>query len=382
MAFKELIRRLFIRIPTNLVKNGGIIILLVIAYGVIGSHFIMNLNLFDSVYFSVTTMTTVGYGDIIPKTDIQKIFAMTLALAGVSTIAFVFTILLRRLTTKMTKISKGVKMMDKIDKMKGYYILCGYGRVGKIVFNELRARNQDIVLVEKDETVLKDLVEDDNLIIINRDATDDTVINNILKDNCKSVIVSTGSDVTNLFIVLTVSEISPDTWVVSRCNKSENIGRLYKSGANEVVSPEVSGGKKLYFEAVKPHLMRLTVRHSVDKIKTEMDIIIRHNCTMENIDYPFPGIIEPLSREIGAVHEDDVEKFISSLDKNAIKKESLENLYKAVGNIHSHWISAPNKDVLNQLIDDLESEIDVIGFNLSDKKIAKITRENLEGQKK
>ena len=81
----------------------------------------MGLNLIDSLYYTIITMATVGFGDIVPTTALQKIFSMTVALSGVGTIAYVFSGVIQNFTEKLTEYSKGAKMYKKIDKMNNYY---------------------------------------------------------------------------------------------------------------------------------------------------------------------------------------------------------------------------------------------------------------------
>ncbi|MBQ9026724.1 MAG: NAD-binding protein [Methanobrevibacter sp.] len=353
-------------------------IILLFAYGIIGSHFIMGLNLIDSIYYSVVTMATVGYGDLTPTTGIQKIFATTLALGGVALLAYVFNIILTNFQEKMSKYSKGARKMKTIEQMENYYVLCGYGRVGKVVFEELNQRNQNVIIFEKDSEITESIEEKSNVVVINKDATEDDLIAKVAGEKCRSVIISTGSDVTNLFIVLTIRETNPDAWIVSRASKLENISRLRKAGADKIVSPEIIGGKDLYLESAKPHLLRLTVKHTTDEIYDEFEIISKHGCTLENIDYHIPGIETPLSRDIKTMDLEDGKKFKKYLDTNKDAKDALNNLYNSVDNIHSHLISGPDRSTFEKLIIDLEKEITIIGKNLSNKEIMKITKKRKE----
>lgn len=370
---RRFIEKILAKVPLKYIKNGAILIIGLLAYGIIGSRFIMGLNLLDSAYYSIITMATVGYGDILPITPLQKVFSMTLALSGVGTITYVFSIILDNFSNKISIFSKGAKMYKKIKNMKDYYILCGYGRVGKVVFKELKKRNQNVIIIEKEEDELEDVEADQSTIIIQKDATNGNLLKKLITDKCRSIIVTTGSDVSNLFIVLTIREIQPNAWVVSRCSETENINRLYKAGANKVISPELIGGEDLYFEAAKPHLIRVTLKHNVEDIAREINMILEHNCTLENIDYHFPGIRAPLSRKIGVVTTEEVEKFEDSLKKNPQKRESLKNLYDSVHEIHSHWISGSNKTYIDKLIKEMEKTDRIIGIDLTNEEIAEIT---------
>ena len=370
--------KLLTKLPTKFVTSGVILIIALFIYGIIGSHFIMGLNLIDSIYYAVITMATVGYGDYIPQNGIQKIFATTLALAGVALLAYVFNIILTNFQERMSEYSKGARKMRAIKNMDDYYILCGCGRVGKIVLEELRQRNQNVIIIEKDPEVCENIEESNNVVVLNKDAIDNDYITELANEKCNSIILSIGDDVTNLFIVLTIRETNPDAWIVTRASKVENISKLRKAGADKIVSPEISGGNDLYFESTRPHLLKITVKHDADEIFDEFEIIAKHGCTLETIQYHVPGISTPLTRKIKTMNLLDGEKYKNYLKTHDDQKQALYNLYKITNNIHSHLISGPDKTTFDKLIKDLEKMEEIIGINLSNDEIAKLTKKDIK----
>jgi voltage-gated potassium channel len=363
---------------TKIVTSGLILIIALFIYGIVGSYFIMGLNIIDSIYYSVITMATVGYGDYIPTTGIQKIFATTLALGGVALLAYVFNIILTNVQERMSEYSKGARKMKKIENMDDYYILCGFGRVGKVVFEELSKRNQNVIIYEKNEEICEDIEENESVVVLNKDATQSELISQLAGEKCRSVIISTGDDVANLFIVLAIRESNPDAWIVSRASKEENYSRLRKAGADKIVSPELIGGKDLYLESTRPHILKITIRHGVDEIYDEFKIISKHGCTLENIQYHLPGIETPLTRKINTMNIEDGKQFWNHLDKNPDQKDAIENLYKIVSNVHSHIISGPDRATFQKLVDELEKKFEIIGINLTKKEIVKLTKKNIK----
>lgn len=375
---RKITLKLLKKLPQKYVTTGLIIIIILFIYGVVGSYFIMKLNFIDSVYYSVITMATVGYGDYIPKTGIQKMFATTLALSGVALLAYVFNTLLTNFQERLILFSKGVRKMKLIEKMKDYYIICGYGRVGKVVLNELIERNQNVVIIEKNEEIVEKIEETDSLIALHEDATDNDLISKLAGDKCRSVILCTGEDVINIFIALTIRETNPDTWIVSRASKIENISRLKKAGANKVVSPEVIGGRDLYFESARPRLLNITIRHDFDKIFNESEIINKHGCNLENVQYHLPGIETPFTREIKKKDFIDGKHYKHYLNLHDDKKEAFKNLYRTVNNIHTHEISGPDNVNFDNLVEDLGEIGEIIGINLTNKEIAEITKKEMD----
>ena len=370
--------KILTKMPTRYIDNGLIFIVGLFVYGIVGTHHIMKLNWFDSIYYATITMTTVGYGDYLPSTGIQKIFATTLAIGGVALLAYVFNIILANFQEKMSEYSQGAKKMKAIEVMKDYYIICGLGRVGKVVLEELLERNQNVIVIDKDKDKCESLKETDNLIIINEDAIEDDLIAKLAGDKCRSVIICTGDDVNNLYIVLTIRETNPDAWIVTRASKLDNIKRLRKAGADKIVSPEIIGGEDLYYESARPHILRVTVKHTVDEIYDEFKIIAKHGCTLETIDYHIPGIETPLTREVKAMKLHDGKRYQNYLNSHDDQRQALENLYKTVNTVHSHFISGPDQTAFDKLLKDLEKQEEIIGVNLTNEEIAKITSKEIK----
>ncbi len=369
--------KILTKMPTRYIDNGLIFIAALFVYGIVGTHYVMNLDWFDSIYYATITMTTVGYGDYLPSTGIQKIFATTLAIGGVALLAYVFNIILTNFQEKMSEYSQGAKKMTAIEVMKDYYIICGLGRVGKVVLGELLERNQNVIVIDKDKNKCESIKETDNLIIINEDAIEDDMIAKLAGEKCRSVIICTGDDVNNLYIVLTIRETNPDAWIVTRASKLDNIKRLKKAGADKIVSPEITGGEDLYYESARPHVLRITVKHTVDEIYDEFKIIAKHGCTLETIDYHIPGIETPLTREIKAMKLHDGKRYQNYLNSHDDQRQALENLYKTVNTVHSHFISGPDQAAFDKLLKDLEKQEEIIGVNLTNEEIAKITSKEI-----
>ena len=375
---RKLTFKLLAKLPTRYISSGIIIIIILFVYGIVGSYFIMDLNLVDSIYYAVITMATVGYGDYIPHTGIEKIFATTLALGGVAVLAYVFNVMLTNFQEKMSKYSQGARKLKAIEVMEDYYIICGYGRVGKVVFEELTDRNQNVIIIDKDKEICDSIEERDNVVVINDDAIENDLVAKLSRDNCRSVIICTGDDVNNLFIVLTVRETNPNAWIVSRASKLDNIKRLKKAGADKIVCPEIIGGEDMYYESSRPHVLRITVKHKVDEIYDEFKIIAKYGCTLENIDYHIPGIETPLTREIKKMKLHEGRRYQNYLSTHDDQRQALENLYKTVNNLHSHLISGPDNATFEKLIKDLEKQEEIIGINLTNEEIAKITAKEIE----
>ncbi|MGZ7116660.1 MAG: 3H domain-containing protein [Methanobacterium sp.] len=348
-----------------------------IIYGIIGSFYIMHLDLVNSLYYTVITIATVGYGDISPITASQKLFTVTLVLGGVGLLAYVFTLTISVVSMSVEEITSGSRMRRRLAATKNHFVLCGYGRVGAAVFRELMKRNQMAIIIERDKKIVeKELWDEPDVLAIPGDATDESILFDAGINRARGVIITTGDDVDNLFITLTAREIHPEIWIVVRASKRENIKRLYRSGADKVISPETSGGEDIYFAAVEPTIMKITMMHEVPQIKKEAEIILKHGCTLENIEYHLPEFREPLGRKIGITKMDELNKFLDSLEREPSRKRSLERIYESVSGIHSHWISGPDKESLNAVAEELKKEGLLLGVDLNEKEIKEAARKH------
>lgn len=375
MIYQHITKSLMDVIDTYKLRNGLIVIIFIILYGEVGSILIMELDPFEALYFTVITIATVGYGDIVPVTILQKLFSMSLSLAGIVVIAYIITTILTNISEGMEEVRSGAIMRKKVANLKEHYILCGYGRVGSVILKELKERNQNVLIIEKNHETVEKLEEDEDLLVINGDATDTDLLKKINLDKAYGMIVATGSDVDNLFIVLTTRELAPDLWIVSRASYSENIKRLKNAGSNEVISPEASGGSELYYAAVTPKMVKITCKHHVKDIATEMKIVLDNNCNIEDIEYDFPGIKEPLVRKIGVIKKENYGKYNDYLNSNLAASKSIKNIYKSMGGLHSHKISGSSSEDLNKTIQELNKKGFILGINLNDEEILKLTKE-------
>ncbi len=346
----------------------GVIILL--AYGIAGSIFIMGLDPLNALYFTVQTIATVGFGDIRPITPVQKLFTVTLVLGGVGLLAYAFTLTITVVTMAVEEITSGAKHRRKIAATMDHFVLCGYSRVGSAVHKELKKRKRNVIIIERNKNVVeKELWEDPDILAIPGDATDESIMLDAGIKRARGVIITTGDDVDNLFITLTARELHPEIWIVARASKKANIKRLYRSGADKVISPEASGAEDIYFAAMEPTIMKITETHGVSGIKKEAEIILKHGCTLENIEYHLPEFKEPLERKVGVSEPKQLNKFLSSLETDKNRKRSLEKIYDSVSGIHSHWISGPTKESLKKVAEELKREGFLIGINLDEEGI-------------
>lgn len=209
----------------------------------------------DALYMTLITISTVGYGEAIPlDTFAERMFAGCLAIAGFGVITFLFTSLtVFFLESDLDYTLRRRRMEKEIRKLKGHYIVCGFGRVGRNVADELVATQRQFVVIDTDEARLAAQLEHlPNLLHLAGDASDDDILLAADIEDAKGVFAVTGDDSRNLMIALTAKQMNSKVRVVARCHEVRNIPKLRKAGADAIVSPDFTGGMRIASAMVRP----------------------------------------------------------------------------------------------------------------------------------
>ena len=229
-----------------------IILAAILAIGTIGYIYIEDLSFFDSLYMTIITISTVGFSEIHPLTVPGRILTMILICASISIGAYSLAIIVRVfIEGELQKKFEKKKMEKQIQKLKDHFIICGFGRIGRIICKELNEDDIDFVVIEQDLSAIEQ-VEKLKYLYLQMDATtEDALIKAGIK-NAKGLVTSVRSDANNVFITLTAKGICPDIFVLSRTSDVKNEDKLKRAGANSVVSPYFIGGRRMAQELKRP----------------------------------------------------------------------------------------------------------------------------------
>lgn len=227
----------------------------VMVAGVIGFMALEGLSFFDALYMTVVTVATVGYGDIVPKTDAGRTFTMVLIIAGVGMTYYTLTFLIGLAVEGQLKNILGRRGMSrKIASLKDHIIVCGAGRVGTNVIQRLRHEADEFVVIESDQAVYDQLVED-KVLAVHGDATRDEVLQTAGLCTAKGVITTLSHDADNVYVTLTAKSLNPDIVIVARAERPEAEEKLRRAGANTVIFPSVMGGRQMVSAITRPVIM-------------------------------------------------------------------------------------------------------------------------------
>ncbi|HEY6950822.1 MAG TPA: potassium channel protein [Bacteroidota bacterium] len=228
------------------------LLVFILSSGVLGYHYLEGWSLFDSLYMTVITLATVGYGETHPLTLPGRAFTMLLILGGMSIIFYALT----EITTfvvegEMTGILRRQRMNRQITKLKNHYILCGAGRSGSHVLDELRKTGRKCVVIEKDPTKVKALLSD-QVPVVEGEATDDQVLRSAGIESAAGLVSALPNDKDNLFVVITARGLNPSLRIVSKVEEITAKDKFLRSGADTAVSANFIGGMRMASELIRP----------------------------------------------------------------------------------------------------------------------------------
>lgn len=207
-------------------------------------------NFLDSIYMTVITLTTVGYREIHELSPKGTLFTIFLIVGGVGTVLYALSTGARViLEGELREIFGRKRLEKKIKELRDHYIICGYGRMGKIISRELQAEGVKSVVIEKAPGSLE---EREDLPVLLGDATRDNILKEAGVERAKGLISVLPTDAENLFVVLSARGLNPNLLIVARAVEEDAEQKLLRAGANKVISPYHIGGLRMAHTVLKP----------------------------------------------------------------------------------------------------------------------------------
>jgi voltage-gated potassium channel len=205
----------------------------------------------DAAYQTVTTVATVGFREVEPLDAAGKVFTIVLILVGVGTALYTFSVVLEMLLEgHLTELFGRRRMDRRIAAMRGHVILCGWGRVGRAIGDELAAAGTDIVVIDIDPARF---AETDMASIVG-DATEDRVLEQAGLRRARALVAALSNDAANLFVTLSARALRPDVFIVARARVEETEEKLRRAGADRVVNPQNIGGARIAAFVLQPNV--------------------------------------------------------------------------------------------------------------------------------
>ncbi|WP_405293107.1 potassium channel family protein [Algibacter sp. Ld11] len=290
-----------IRIFRTKIYTAVFLLVLILLVGVFGYMMISDYTAIDALYMTVITITTVGFGEVVPLDNNSKIFTIFLILTSIVIVGYALSTITEYILSKdHIEELKQKKMQKKIDAFNNHIIICGYGRNGKQAAVKLAAHNRSYVIVEKNKEMIERLELDGAPYVIGNANEDETLVQAGV-DRASCFISALPSDADNLFVVLSARQINPTINIISRASQESSYTKLKFAGANNVILPDKIGGDHMASLVVVPGLMEFIDNlsivgksninieevaveklHSNNKVKTIRDLDLRRKtgCTV------------------------------------------------------------------------------------------------------
>lgn len=235
---------------------GGVIAFIALGcIGVMGYHLLEGWGWLDSAYMTVITLSTVGFGEIYPLHQNGRVFTIGLILSGIVTVGYmvnrVSDALIQGYFKEIVRMRQQRKVLGKLDR---HYILCGFGRTGKQVALEFAAEEIPFIVIDQDAEALK-VAEENGFFTCLADATLDETLIKVGIDRAICIVASLPSDAENLYTILSAKSLNPKIRAVARASTEEAMQKLRRGGADEVISPYITGGKRMAAAALRPQVL-------------------------------------------------------------------------------------------------------------------------------
>lgn len=234
------------------ILRGLFILLLVLFIGTSGYMIIEHWAFLDSLYMTVITISTVGYREVGEVSKAGRVFTIFVIFLGMGTFAYILSMLAQAMVDIHVRSILGRRKLEKaIRAMKSHYIICGYGRLGRIICRELKAHGVPTVVIENKAEAAQGL-ESEGILCIQSDATGEEALLEAGIERAKGLVSVVASDADNLFITMSARVLNPDLFILARADEEHSEKKLLRAGANRVVMPYLIGGYKMAQTIVKP----------------------------------------------------------------------------------------------------------------------------------
>lgn len=224
----------------------------VIVVGVVGYVLVMDMSLDEALYMTVITVSTVGFGEVVPLTEAGRWLTIGIIISGVASVSYgAVTAAEFVVEGHLGRYIERRRMQQAIEDLSGHVIICGFGRIGRHLATALADEGVDFVVVEEAEAKLAELT-DLGLLALSGDATAEHTLEGAGLELASSVVACVNTDADNVLITLTAKGLSPDTLVVARAKADENESKLRRAGADRVILPSNIGARRIASLITRP----------------------------------------------------------------------------------------------------------------------------------
>jgi voltage-gated potassium channel len=234
------------------IRYALLLLLAAILFGTIGFHFIERWPLADSLYVTVQTLTTVGYGDQTPGSGMGRLFAIVVMLIGAGGVALAISTIVQSVVQSEMMATFGQRRRSRrMSKLSNHFIICGSGRVGSHLVRDLLLTNESFVVIEQDQQRAAEFAQRGVNVLVGN-ATLEETLREARVEHARGLAACLPNDADNVYVVLTARDLNPNLRIVARAAEEQAEAKLLRAGANHVVAPTIIGGHRMAVALTKP----------------------------------------------------------------------------------------------------------------------------------
>jgi voltage-gated potassium channel len=261
----------------------------------------------DALYMTIITMATVGYGEVHQVSDMGRAFTMFLIVMGVGYFMYVVGLIVQFLVEDRIRVILGRRKLEiQIAKLKDHYIICGYGRIGRVLAAYLTERYLNVVVIEND-ACRQDKMDEDGVLYLIGEATDENLLIKAGIKNAKGLLTAVATDADNVFLTLIAKQLNPNLFIVARAIQNTAKRTLLAAGAEKVISPYDLGARRMAHAILRPTVIKfLELAFTDDGTDVQVEELhVRDSSRLINVELKNSGIRQDLDLIILTIKKAD-----------------------------------------------------------------------------
>ncbi|PYS74483.1 MAG: hypothetical protein DMF69_01660 [Acidobacteria bacterium] len=233
-------------------RLGVIAVLSSILVGTVAFHLLEGWSILDSLYVTAQTVTTVGFGDLSPKTSLGRAFATVFMMVGVGIVLYALTSTVQSIVQSELLATLGRRRRTReMSRLRNHFIICGAGRVGSHLIRNLQGSHDTFIVIENNTEKVAQLM-DAGVAVLVRDATLEESLSDAGVEHARGLAACLADDADNVYVVLTARGLNPNIHIVARAAEEQAESKLIRAGASRVVAPTLIGGHRMAMALTKP----------------------------------------------------------------------------------------------------------------------------------